>query len=574
MKYQIDIDGLRALAVLSVVFFHLGLLKNGFLGVDVFFVISGYLITSKIYFDKNFSLKDFYKRRIRRILPLAFFISFVALIIGFFVMLPDDLENLAQSVIASNLSLNNILLLITTGDYWSTANEYKPLMHYWSLGVEEQFYIFYPLIFIIFSSNTFKKGSVIILSLVSLLLFFYISNSDFVFFTIFTRFWEISFGGLIAIFFAGKKINPFFKNIFSLFLLIIIFDLSPIDNERINLFLTIIFSLFLVINDTKSLNIWYSNKLFRFIGKISFSIYLWHQLILSFYRYVFTEKFTIGFIIIYLIITFIISIITYYMIENRYRNFKLISNKKIFVHLSLIFLMSTFASSYIVYTRGVVRDVPELGIKGYKNIKKHSEYNDDIFQYNTDFFNDELKKILIIGDSHARDLANILLESDFADMIDFRYINSLDNNSWQLKNNAEVIFFCRENGVKTTEVNFIKENTNIPFYVFGSKNFDQNLGKYYNKSSLNNCNESAKLSDRIIQINKKLSNEWGDNFIDIIEPIKDDNNFVSIFTPECKFISQDSKHLTKFGAKYLSQKLKNKLFTLIFQTNNKIISNE
>ena len=132
MQYRTDIDGLRAFAVSAVILFHLGYLPNGYLGVDVFFVISGYLITSIVYGKASrgtFSIADFYRRRIRRILPLMLVVSSVALAVGASYMLPDDLENLGQSVVASNFSANNILMYFTSADYWAVRNDYKPLMH-------------------------------------------------------------------------------------------------------------------------------------------------------------------------------------------------------------------------------------------------------------------------------------------------------------------------------------------------------------------------------------------------------------------------------------------------------------
>ena len=125
IKYRKDIDGLRAIAVLSVIFFHLGYLPNGYLGVDIFFTISGYLITKIVYaesVENKFSITQFYLRRIRRIIPLVLFTSSIAVLIGFFVMLPDDFENLCQSLIATNFFGNNILQLITTGNYWDIVN--------------------------------------------------------------------------------------------------------------------------------------------------------------------------------------------------------------------------------------------------------------------------------------------------------------------------------------------------------------------------------------------------------------------------------------------------------------------
>ena len=148
--YRTDIDGLRAIAIIPVILFHLGYLSNGYLGVDIFFVISGYLITGLVYnevTENKFSVLKFYERRVRRIIPLVLFTTLIAFILGLIFMLPDDLENLCQSVFASNFSANNILMRITSSDYWAVRNDYKPLMHTWSLGIEEQFYLLYPVIF-------------------------------------------------------------------------------------------------------------------------------------------------------------------------------------------------------------------------------------------------------------------------------------------------------------------------------------------------------------------------------------------------------------------------------------------
>ena len=150
MKYRLEIDGLRALAVLPVIFFHAGfdMFRGGYVGVDIFFVISGYLITSIIInqLEKNqFSIINFYERRARRILPALFFVMLLNIPIAFFTMLPDALENFGQSLVATSLFANNILLYLTSG-YWDLASEYKPLLHTWSLAVEEQYYIIFPIL--------------------------------------------------------------------------------------------------------------------------------------------------------------------------------------------------------------------------------------------------------------------------------------------------------------------------------------------------------------------------------------------------------------------------------------------
>ena len=160
MNYRREIDGLRALAVIPVILFHAGFqaFGGGFVGVDVFFVISGYLITSIILQDlqKNrFSLLRFYERRARRILPALFLVMVISCIFAYAWMLPDELKSFGQSLLATALFSNNLLLAITAS-YWSLPSEFKPLLHTWSLGVEEQYYVLFPL-FMVLGWKLFRK---------------------------------------------------------------------------------------------------------------------------------------------------------------------------------------------------------------------------------------------------------------------------------------------------------------------------------------------------------------------------------------------------------------------------------
>ena len=153
MRYRREIDGLRAIAVLPVILFHAGFstFSGGFVGVDIFFVISGYLITSIILSDleaDKFSLARFYERRARRILPALFLVMAATIPFAYAWMAPDEFKNFGQSLVATTLFSNNILLTITS-DYWSLASDFKPLLHTWSLGVEEQYYMMFPLLMIL-----------------------------------------------------------------------------------------------------------------------------------------------------------------------------------------------------------------------------------------------------------------------------------------------------------------------------------------------------------------------------------------------------------------------------------------
>ena len=156
--YRKDIDGLRAIAVYAVIFFHFKIdffngfkFNGGFVGVDVFFVISGFLISSIIFSEvqkKNFSIKNFYNRRARRILPIFLLVGFLSSIFSFNLFLPGDLLEFSQSLMSSIFFSSNFFFWQNTGFYFA-ENELKPLIHTWSLSVEEQFYIIFPIFILI-----------------------------------------------------------------------------------------------------------------------------------------------------------------------------------------------------------------------------------------------------------------------------------------------------------------------------------------------------------------------------------------------------------------------------------------
>ena len=153
LKYSKEIDGLRAIAVLAVVFFHAGFdfFKGGFVGVDIFFVISGYLITSLIISElseNKFSIFNFYERRARRIIPALFFVMAICLPLSWFCLSPTDFKDFGQSLVAVSFFSSNILFWMESG-YFETASEIKPLLHTWSLALEEQYYIIFPIILLL-----------------------------------------------------------------------------------------------------------------------------------------------------------------------------------------------------------------------------------------------------------------------------------------------------------------------------------------------------------------------------------------------------------------------------------------
>lgn len=209
LKY---LDVLKAFAIIAVMLYHSGVMPFGYLGVDLFLVINGYLITKslnkKINLNEGFtgfgSYLDFEVSRVVRLLPVLLVAGIVCMALGYWAMLPDDYENLSESVVATNLFGNNILAAITTKNYWDVVNEYKPLMHTWYVGVVMQFYIVYPFLFFLarLDKKTPKRSLLVMIStmaVISLLVYFGTTDVAQRFYYLPSRFFEFAAGGIVAL---------------------------------------------------------------------------------------------------------------------------------------------------------------------------------------------------------------------------------------------------------------------------------------------------------------------------------------------------------------------------------------
>lgn len=568
-KYRVDIDGLRAIAVLAVIFFHFGILPYGYLGVDIFFVISGFLITNIIYQEiqeDRFSIAQFYMRRIRRILPLSLFIVTVALAIGYFTMLPDDLENLAQSVVATNGFSNNILQAITTKNYWDVVNDYKPLMHTWSLGIEEQYYFLYPLIFLALGRKYIKAilPIIVVLTLVSVGLYSMPQFEDHEkFYYLPFRFFELSIGAIAAIILKNKLIDGRWITLSLLLLIFILFGIGAYMPESLLIPITVVLSAFVLSSHnsnrmlTKSI---LENKTFIFLGKISFGLYLWHQLLLSFTRYIFIQELEYLHLALIFVGTVVLSTVTYYWIEQPFRNKKKVSSAVVLSAVVLLFTVTTVTSLCIYFKAGVVRDVPELEVysdNAQRNM--HAVYNDRIYQLQDKAFSSKEKlKVLLIGNSFARDFGNVLLESRFKDSIEISYIYRVKDKHKRLIENSDYIF-------ATAAVSEAAETwpiSNSKLWIIGIKNFGVSNGIFYNSQAKGYLQQRTDVENRYLVRNRVLRGIWGERYIDYISPVVDVDGRMPVFTPEGKFISQDCRHLTHAGALLYAKIFEEKLATI------------
>lgn len=362
--YRHEIDGLRAIAVLSVIFYHSKIkffeknfFSGGYLGVDIFFVISGYLICliifSEIKYNTKFDFFNFFERRVRRILPALLFIIFISLPFAYYILSPTYLLDYAKSILPSIFFFSNFYFIVE--DYNSPASILKPLLHTWSLSIEEQFYLFFPFFFI-FIFKYFKKNfikiilTILILSLISSHIYgFYNPSKNFYVLT--SRVWEFFLGAVIAITQVSKIYsikNHFLKNKVLPFvgILLLLFSIF-FFNEQIPhpSFYTLIplsgVALIIFCRGENLVNKILSNKILSFTGVISYSMYLWHYIIFSlgvhanFYYDKISKK--------AILLTIFLSIVTYFFIEKPFRNKKIISLKKLILFLTvLLSILVTF----------------------------------------------------------------------------------------------------------------------------------------------------------------------------------------------------------------------------------------
>jgi len=300
LRYRPEIDGLRAIAVIPVILFHAGfdLFSGGFIGVDVFFVISGFLITSILISEideGNFSLARFYERRARRILPALFTMMAVCLPFAWLWLTPDDMKDFSESLIAVSFFSSNFLFWQESG-YFDTATELKPLIHTWSLAVEEQYYVFFPL-FLMFMWKRSRYRTKIILAIigvVSLVLAQWGSRNSPIptFFLLPTRGWELLMGSFVAFYLSAKESQKGNQYLSFLGLLMIGYSIFAYDKETpfpsvYALLPTVgaaLIILFCSSGGGGGIHKILSSRVCVGIGLISYSAYLWHQPLIAFSR--------------------------------------------------------------------------------------------------------------------------------------------------------------------------------------------------------------------------------------------------------------------------------------------------
>ena len=642
LKYRPEIDGLRSLAVISVIIYHAQIyvgdkffLTGGYLGVDIFFVISGYLISRIIISElenNRFSFSNFYERRIRRIIPALLVVILFTSILSWIYLHPSNLTDYSNTVLSVLIFSSNIFFYFSDFGYGTFESMSKPLLHTWSLGIEEQFYIFFPIFFVFFKKyiKFDLKNVLLILIFSNLILIQFLGNLNFTkpylddhfqfmapsifsdFYLPTSRIWELLIGSYISICekrIVEIKIKKFYSNIITLVgLLLCILPMFYFDNKTFHpSFLTLIpiFGIFLIIffsNKKNFVTKILSNYIFVKIGLLSYSLYLWHYPLFTFARIYYLDLNLFNKIII-IIVSFILSYLTYSFIEKPFRN-KKYKFSKILIIIILQVAILLFFCLKVISNKGY----PERFDKIKSTFKEFQIDNDILRKQSWDLiknkkkssFADDNINILFIGDSHSKDMFNVFYQNKnlfnkytfnreelifWKETADFdQQLNRLKkfknfyfadylivSNRFQkndLENLKKLILFSKNYKKKmiilskSTEFRssqssytlydkYVIKNFNKKNHKINLKDFKNNLEKIYFKNKISFDDLNKQIYNITIKENVKFLNKEELLCNNI-------NNTCLAITPNGEKIFYDYGHYTIAGAKYIGELIYNK----------------
>ena len=573
--YRPEVDTLRAVAVLAVIIYHAKIylfgnliFAGGFIGVDIFFIISGYLITSIILKEliekQSFSFKNFYIKRARRILPALLFVMLISIPFSWAYLFPDDLISFSKSILYSLGFGSNFYFHFTGLEYGSPEGLLKPFLHTWSLSVEEQYYILFP-IGLVAVFKFFRKHLIyfLLISFIASLLLADWGSKNYIsanFYFLHARIWELILGSLIAYYeikIGHRGQNKILCQVLPILGIILIsYSFFSFDSQTFHpSFHTLIpaigvaFILWFTHKDNFVLKI-LSNKLFVKVGLISYSLYLWHYPIFSFANHtgVFFNN-NLGKLIL-ILITFILSIFTYYFIEQPAR--KTISHRIFFSSLIIIFGIIISYAMTIIAMEGFDK---RIKVKNYQKLHtyKYLVQNGKVcFGRREDFcnFGSKEKKIILLGDSQLGSLSYDLYnrtKSDYsflnitnAGYFHLRELDLVRINTKKTNKNYDVIRNRVDKILSKSENNIIIIGGATSLYFYKKRIEDRALhwnyifvdkkSKKYNSQSVKNA------------------------FINFIEEVSENNDVILLYPiPELGSNLQKNKFTNKirvFNYKY------------------------
>lgn len=611
--YQPHIDGIRAIAVSAVMLFHANSswLPGGFVGVDIFFVISGYLISGVILRQQlsgSFSLFDFYIRRIRRIFPALLVVIIFSFAFAWVLLLPDEMRSFTKSIFSSVLMYSNQQFLSEAG-YFENQSHLKPLLHTWSLSIEGQFYLIFPLVLV--ATIKLTKRPIYFVALLMFISFFYAEkvshiDSEKSFFYFLARAWELLAGCLVMFMVSQtNKRHLLMDQLLSIAGLccvtyaILFFDKSMLHPGALTL-LPIIGTALLITfsSETTIAGKLLKSRIMVGIGLVSYSLYLWHQPIISFSKIHESNLNLAAWLCIFSLI-FSLSVLTYKLVEKPFRNRNYVSNKQFLLLMCSFSLMMCFVGLFGYQSNGFIHErfskekinlIKSLDAERYKYFLFKHLYANDLIRKK--YQKDNKPKLLIVGDSYAADFMNMVVSNNYLNKYQVRtlyvparcqfYIG--DNNYLALidrKDSAlceqtqkklsalkrhintfdQVIFvfdwklWIAEHLRKSIDALALRDN-NKRFIFIGTKRFIVNKREIIQRPIDQISNLSSARDERIIHINRTLAEQAKPHiFIDQDELFCGENNRCPLFTDQSKPISIDGQHLTQEGAMYLGKVL-------------------
>lgn len=636
LTYRPEIDGIRTVAIISVLIYHakfsiLGteILSGGFLGVDVFFVLSGFLITSLIHKEwaetGEFSIIHFYERRARRLLPALFVVIFVSWLLAWKTLLPQQMIDLVQSQISSIFFMSNLYWWDASQVYGARSGLFEPFLHTWSLAVEEQFYILFPFIYL-FLIKTFKRDRFIIsigfISIaVGILFAEYVNQQSWSlsFFWLPSRFWELLSGALLAFLliryptFGRTKILLQIMPLIGMTLIVLsmwVMELQ-LHHPGSGTFATILGTVLLIwfANPNEITTRILSSKIFVAIGLISYSLYLWHYPIFSIARIAGYDSGHHK--IAWIILSFLAAYLTYLFVETPFRQRDTITARKlIYCLFGALLVIATFTTtillndglksrlSHLIEVYGVNEFDNEIlrqeswavlgNLASKQGHERSTAYEPSKFEATVEWFSSDptTEKLLIIGNSHAKDMFNVLhLSQHLFPGKEFARFG-LDAN---LKDNQIEQLFASPNFKKASKtlisfkyqqetfppleklIHRIKEQgkavvllSNTPEFnkINNLPIFDWNLRR--NNAALNrqDVNELAWKNRKIAAV-EKMNNKLRDLSMSLGVPILYKEKFIcdpqqkscDLITTEGIKTLYDYGHYTTAGAKYFGRKI-------------------
>lgn len=505
------LDSLRAIAVILVLVYHLdsSFLPGGFLGVDIFFVLSGFLITLRLKMQRGPVipfLYEFYRRRLLRLAPMSMFVLVCAFGLAHFLLPATDYYDFAEVARSITFFSANIILLFQA-DYFDALSDLKPLVHYWSLSLEEQFYLIYPAVFFLPSTAYWRKRLIVVATFASLLTFILLKSYGYesaAFYLPFARSWELLAGGLLVyvpIISLGKKSRFILR--FLAVLVIIILTCLPnhfgYESSLTIICVVVATLLFIYVSQiTISFRVNSILKISFYIGKISYGIYLWHQVLFAFARFADWDLYYVT------LVTLLLSMLTYHIVETPIRQKKISLRKAGLVYViasSPIILLSNL----VILNNGLI----ERPVNTRYSVYEYQSNNRILQEESRVYFNQILdtlqriqthRDILIIGNSHAKDLTatiyntkntsrKLRINTQLTQISDIHKSFNLFQQS-QNYSNADTIIICSR--YKTQDITilpeFLRRLSKIPKVVVLVKEIHASYNEY-NKT----------ISDTVIQ---------------------------------------------------------------------------